>query len=539
MNIQEIFNNSGLIYDRFIGYQLELPYNWEHIRIAPNDTVTAGLVNLKIQHLYDNFLYLYKSCKIASNLIPLSSTAIAGVSALHNEFTWYYGMSSQQFQPLSSVGLADLDNVNFIFGTNNPESQRFNLLATTGYKLILLNSDKNQSSISVVLSTTDYNYETPTGVNFGYINDIIKGPDNSILIVDLSAHKIFKYDGAGLYTDDNILANKLFFQKVIGGFGNIYDKFEFNSPRSACSFNNNIYILDSGNLCVKKYDENLNWEYTYNIQRDLLSAFPMRIRNDMQGNFYILSNNNYLLKYNNNFSTKTIVSLSSIVNDNEVFNDLQFSQTDSNIFYIKSNKNIYKKFVSLPQETIGKYLFYLFNYTTPQTVFGFTTIPFYDGINDRNIVYTRNGNTPMFNSFYDNANLYDILTIPDFDVYTAQEIAINENEYVQSWVFNKAISKLILNHMRLRDQIIGKFLFNRDTKGNLVFRFTRYLTVEERASIYFQTEIDNFIGKDEVFQNAVVNRCLQNIYNIQDNLLNILKDEVNKAPGENTIIYLN
>jgi len=539
MNIEEVFNNSGLIYDRFVSYNLTLPFNRDKIKIAPNDTVTAGLVNLKIKHLYDNFLYLYKYSKIASNLIPLSSTAIAGVSSLHNEFTWYYGASSQQFQPLSSVGLPDLDNLTLIYGANNPEAQKYNILATTGQKLILLDSNINQSTIGVVLSTTDYSTEQPTGINFGYINDISKGPNNSILVLDLSASKLYKYDGNGLYTDDNILTNRLFFQKAIGGNGSIKDKYEFKNPRGISYYDNNIYILDSGNLCVKEYDENLNWKYTYGLQRDLLSAYPIRIKNDNFGNMYILCNNSLLLKYDSNFSTKTVVSLSSITNDDEVFTNLFFSQTDDNIFYVTSNKNIYKKFVSLPQETIGKYLFYLFNYTTPQIVYGFTTIPTKDNQNDRNIVYTKNGNTPMFNSFYDNVNLYDILTIPNYDVYTYDEIKFNELEYVQSWIFNKALSKLLINHMRFRDQIIGKFLFKRDEKNNIVFKFTRYLTVEERESIYFETDIDFFIGKNEVFQNAVVNRCLEKIYDIQENLLNILKDEVKKAPLDSTIIYLN
>lgn len=539
MNIQEIFSQSGLIYDRFAGYNLTLPYNLDKIKIAPNDTVTAGLLNLKVKHLYDNFNYIYKSCKIASSLIPLSSTAIAGVSSGSTKFTWYYAMSTQQFQPLSSVGLPDLDNLKLIYATNNPEGERYGLIATTGPKLILMSSDKNQSTINVLLSTTDYNYETPTGIDFGYINDITRGPDNSLLILDLSANKLFKYNGTGFFTDDNILKNRLFFQKVIGGFGDISGKFEFNSPRGVCSFDNNIYVLDSGNLCVKRYDENLNWEFTYNIQRDLLSAFPMRIKNDNYGNIYILSNNNLLLKYSDDFSTKTIIPLSSIIKDSEVFSDIHFSQSDSNIFYVVSNKNIYKKFVSLPQETIGKYLFYLFNYTTDNTLYSFTTMPTTDGSSDRNIVYSRNGNTPIFDSFYDNINLYDILTIPDFDVYDFNEIEFNEAEYVQSWVFNKAISKLILNHMRLRDQIIGKFLFSRDVKNNIVFKFTRYLTVDERNSIFFQTYIGDFIGKDEVFQNAAVNRCLEKIYNIQANLLNVLKDEVVKTPLENTITYLN
>ena len=86
MTISTEFLRQGLIYDRYLGVDVDLPYTFEDIKIQPNDTATYSVLNIKFKHLYDNFLYLYKNCKLASNVIPISATAIAGVSASSNKF---------------------------------------------------------------------------------------------------------------------------------------------------------------------------------------------------------------------------------------------------------------------------------------------------------------------------------------------------------------------------------------------------------------------------------------------------------------------
>lgn len=540
MNIQTELQNAGLLYDRSVGYPITLPYNRDKITIAPNDTVTAGLMNLKFKHLYDNFLYLYKSCKISSNIIPISSSGTAGVSAYGTQATWYRNLSTSQFDPFATVGLAKLDQINLLIGINNTEENRYSLIASTGTDIITINSDKTETTFTTVLCAETYDTETETGVYFQNISDLAFGPDNSLLVLDTGAHNLYKYNATGYINSDTVLKDRLFFQKVIGGYGTIYDKLEFNTPTSVCAHDKSIFVLDTGNTCVKRYNEILNWTHTYGLQRDLLSAYPMKIRADANGNIYILTDDLSILRYSNDFTDKSIISLSSIVMDSETFTDIVFSKSDNNIFYVVSDKNIYKKFVNLPQETVGRYLLYLHKFNQTANIHGFASLATEGG--DRNILYTTQG-TPtahgLFTAFFDNINSYDVLTIPDFDVYNYDDIKMENEEYVQSWVFNKSISKLITNHMRLRDQIIGKFLFSRDNRSNLVFKFTRYLTVKERANNFFQTTINNFIGKDEVFQNAVVNRCLDEIYNIQANLLNTLKDEVIYAPLSGAVITLN
>jgi hypothetical protein len=285
-------------------------------------------------------------------------------------------------------------------------------------------------------------------------------------------------------------------------------------------YNTDVIVLDNDNGCVKRYDENLNWRITYRLFRDFLSAYPVDIDCDDYGNFYILTENGYLLKYDNDFLTKTTINLLPLSSNGEIFKRITFSPTEANIGYITTNKNVYKVTTSDEFNIIGPYLFYRNYINTNETILSFSSLTY--GINDKNFVFSTNGTRGIMRLYYDNLNLYDVLSIKDFDVYTFDEIAISRYEYLQNWVFNKSIAKLLINHMRLRDQITGKFLARNDKFENLVLQGTRYLLPDEQSSLFFQQDITYFIGANEIFQNNIVNRCIEKIFNIQQELYSTL-----------------
>jgi hypothetical protein len=52
-------------------------------------------------------------------------------------------------------------------------------------------------------------------------------------------------------------------QLSIGNFGSRIDNNKFNSPTEVEYKNDNVYILDYNNRCVKQYTTDLNWVHTY------------------------------------------------------------------------------------------------------------------------------------------------------------------------------------------------------------------------------------------------------------------------------------
>jgi len=98
---------------------------------------------------------------------------------------------------------------------------------------------------------------------------------------------------------------------------------------------------------------------------------------------------------------------------------------------------------------------------------------------------------------------------------------------------------MLINHMRLRDQIMGKFIARRDYKGNVTFRGTRYFTPQEYSDVFFEQTLNNYVGMNEVVQNNVINRCLQKIYDIQVNMFNALKADIVNDYTLGKTLYIN
>jgi len=537
MNIYEQAQQSEIIFDRYLDSEVVLPYNLDQIKIQANDTVSSELLNIKMQYLYDNFLYLYKETLIASNVIPVSSTAIAGITGNDTNVTFYYNASTSQFKPLSSVAnFTGVDNSNTMVLVKNRNLDQYTIFSGYETTLRAYNFDTAASYFSNSYITSEVN--PGFGVGFECLTALAANNDY-LFAIDSGLNRLIKYDISGFTTDHNILRNNLVYLDSIGNLGTFNSKTEFNSPRGVAVYDNFVFVLDSGNSSIKKYDVNLNWVATYKLYNDFLSAYPIDLSVDSVGNLYVLTqNNSFILRYNNDITEKDIFDLSLLKLQNESFIKIVFSQNNANVFYLVSTRNIYKKLVSNPNNTVGKYLLYLFKYDVPNEIF--TTFASASSIGaDRNIVFSKFGNTGKFGYFYDNLNLYDILAVNNFDIYNFDDIKFNSNEYLQSWVFNKNISKIVTNHMRLRDQIIGKFLAIKDARGNVTFRGTRYLLPFELNSIYFEYDTTYCVGANEMLLNNIVNRIFKKIYNLQEILANILKAEQNISPLENNTVNLN
>lgn len=493
MNIEQEIINSGFIYDRTPDQPLVLPFSPEELLIQANDNVTADVINLKLKNIHDNFLYLYTRCKITSNLIPLSTTGILGLSSSTNQnFSWTKELTSNNFftfntsNPLSGL-VTCFNNAKLIYTIPNNELPQYIMFLSNGNYLAAIYSKNEEEGLTiapVVFSAFNPNFENSDV--FYDIECITSGPRNTFLILDKGINKLYQYIAKGITENDNIYNNNpyllLQLDSYIGELGSSNDKLGFNSPTDVITYNNNVYVLDTGNKCIKKYDEYLNWQYTYILEKDFLFEKPLKLKVDNEGNFFCLLSGNKYFIYNNNFQTKQEIII-DFFNNSEQAIDFFFSPTDTNVFYIITNQNVYKSLRSNLDYPVGRYLMYYMNYADPQLIKSFCAHK--NGKNDKTFILSVNStnSATIVGAFADNINLYDSLIQPSFDIYSFDEIKLNPDEYVQSWVLNKSINKIIANHIRLMDQLIGKFTFKYDYRGNAVFNFTKYLTQEEKTSI--------------------------------------------------------
>ena len=547
MNINNIITQQGIIYDRYLGAPLSLPYpSFDSIKIQPNETVTNFNVNNIITKLYDNYLYLYKSAHVASNVIPITSVAVAGVYT--NGFDWYRGIDSSLIggigPSIGGAGAAVQTNPAVLAVKYNSDLDQYIFATATsggvrGNSLSILQSDSTFTTITTAfISNTTFQ---GSNVNWQKIQDIIFTDKNTMYVLDQGANSVTLYDAAGFLTDDNILQSILVYQNSTGGIGSFTDNTKFNSPNSIDYYNSTLYVLDAGNSCIKTYDRNLNWLLTYRLFRDFLSAGPVQITHDQFGNNYVLNSNWTVYKYSNNFNTKEVLDFTALSAAGDAVKRITFSQSDSNVFYFTTQNNIFKKLVGVPADTAGKYDLTRFNITN-QNFTAFTTL----STTANNVTYDYNftisnqiGGGNRISLFLDNLNVVSILTNDIFDVYPLSGITINKEEYLQNWVINKSISKLLMNHMRLRDNISSKFLFTQDVAGDAILAGTRYLLPSELLPLQFTQDVSNFIGSNEIFQNNIINRPFESIFNIQTSLLSALDDDVRNYTSIPQIVYLN
>jgi hypothetical protein len=439
-------------------------------------------------------------------------------------FSWLTTLNTSQYLPLSETFYSDLDNINVIKFIKNEAGDKIFIATSKGDDICIFESPLDLSSMTLVLSTNEIFTNSGT-----YFNSITAFAviDDHFYVLDAGLSQLHSYSIRGFTNDDNTLKNKLLYINTIGDVGNFSDKTSFNSPRSFCTQGRFLLVLDSSNNCIKKFDENLNWQYTYLLTKDFLSAYPIFINTANKDTAYVITSNQKLLVYEDNFNNKTTVDIKKLTFDmpqDEYFKQIVFSPSDESICYLITDNNIYKKFTKLPFDTIGRYLFYLFQYDTTERIRCFDSTTFSG--HDHNLMFSKDDSgAGKFSLFFDNINLFDVLAVPDFDVYTKDEIHIGEDEYVQNWVLNKSMAKLLINHMRFRDQIVGKFLQLKDSNGNYLFKGTRYFNEKELQQLIYQQDVENFIGENELVTNFVMNRVLKRIYDIQELLLNALTVE--------------
>lgn len=121
--------------------------------------------------------------------------------------------------------------------------------------------DFSQSSNDIlVMNTVDSSNKN--SLNFLSLKDCrIHG--NYLYLVDEKLHMVMRYNiehiknwqGVNSWDVKNI---KLI--DLLQGEGSVRDDIYFKSPCSICADDNNIYVADSGNGCIKKYSSSFTFE---------------------------------------------------------------------------------------------------------------------------------------------------------------------------------------------------------------------------------------------------------------------------------------
>jgi len=517
------FNNTELAYDRIVTDLFALPYDLPSVEIQPNDIVTESVLNLKLEKLYYNMLYLYGLCNISNFVFPTTFTGWVGLTG--SKTTPKNQFKLQFFSDVQKVSGA----INFLSGGSTLQNiddsytavafknrQENNLAIANKTTLTLLNYDINNNPYFILSQTL---VDPVSGsLYFQNIAGLAVDSNNTLYVSDKQLNNVYAYDLYDTVSDDYVKSRRLFLKSFVGGQGGRYEPLKFNGAGKIAFTGNNLIVEDIGNKCFKIFDINLNWINTAVSLSlfDSASSFNALAYSTYYDNIYAINNKTlFIVNFLNNFSSLSSVSydLTPILASDEIMLDIKFAYYEPRVFYITTNKRIIKKWTTKIGNNIG-----IYNNSDFYNLKWLTVLPF-DATTDYFNLYSGSVNlsSNKIIIFNDSLNLITLLS-DDFNVYTQDDIYIQSNEYSQSWVFAKSFKKLLHNMLLLVKKVGYRFYEGVDTTNTPVFikrGYNRFVLTYNMPDL--NTYID--LGLNENFQAATINRCLGKIYSIQDNLL--------------------
>lgn len=234
------------------------------------------------------------------------------------------------------------------------------------------------------------NLREPAGEHYLEINCVDPFNKNSLLfknLTDIKLHKnmlyvadgdlnmVMRYDVEYLISPEeensfDIRSIKLL--DVLQGDGELADKIYFKNPFAIAASDDRVYIVDRGNKCVKVYTPSLNYVKilkngyyaTHDIQAVAVNPYPVTLENGVELNkdtlwvFSTYADNLYLSILDNDSvvsygKIEDIKLLSDRYSWVEEFKNIEFSHTNSNIYYLATTKRVYKFQSSRPYYPLG------------------------------------------------------------------------------------------------------------------------------------------------------------------------------------------
>jgi len=568
------------VLDKLKTADTDLPFSFKHIKISHNDFAISDVYNDSIRKLYSNYLFLIANAEMTTKTSP--TTGDFGYWSFDTTFT----------PELCSVATFPVTGTStpLLSGTKETHIAKKTFTNDSNDYFLYFNYSPNQSIIFESTTTLSLSNTLLSG-NYVEFNKTFKFKnvvsvdtvDNLLFVLDQGLDTVFKFDIAGLITNDPALKrtgiNDLdhpgrYLLKTIGGQGLSQTKNKLLSATCLSVHDDRVYILDNGHNSLKVFDLDFNFIHEFSSPskfNDPNTGKLVSIVVDEQSDTnitpkgYILSKKGKVLEYDvqNNVIGEphspfdiydTRMQAVTGFEESKNFTKIVNSKSSKNILYISNNKNIFK--------------FYKTNFNLPITTFDFSKANFilgstdsetpsaneilsFDSVLHNDADYLTVTTTPF--SAVDTNNVFISPTVTyvfgDKDIstklyhenfytnyFSLSDILVLPQETVSNITFNKTTKKLIYNHFSLFENLNKKvYSYYNDVKG--MFLMPTLCTINYKAfdlPSNFTIDSNFYIGVNEPLLTDVVNRPLELLYNQQVDLFNLIKEEsLNNNPPSN------
>lgn len=486
---------------------LTLPYSEDDISIQPNEWGDADIFNTAVTRIQGNLDYLKAKTQTLNTYSPTVFFGWFGCNSSRraNGIRWYTKDNYPSFYNLPNLATSS--------GTSY-FTQIKDVCESNDYMFVLEGTMVRAFSAGYIGS--EIYMEGMDDLSKQFINPLcmdINEAGTSLFIVDPPKNKIYRCDVEmyGVTPTINYSLNT-------GSLGSAKDTNKFNSPSEIVYASNSLFVLDYNNKCIKEFNSDLNWLFTYK-STIFETERPIGIAAHPQFKFLYVLTNKYNVYVFDNQSNDYFASFSvAESNDKTKFIKMILDENGDFIYLVK-NKSVYKYFSN------G---YYITKLELPTSV---SYVGAKKGFNRSiNLISSR-----CVSKIQDILEVFSIGGGVASQYWSSEQISIGKNEFASDINYNRCLIRMAQNIKTFRDSLVGKFvLANEQTSSGTITYFSLVPTLySEKPSFDFNIENEQIgVGVNELHVPQVLNKELVTLYNATVSLLYFLNiDNYNIQTG--------
>jgi hypothetical protein len=469
---------------------LNLPYSFNEIEIQPNEWGVEDIFNTSIYRLQECLNYLITKSQTINTYSPTLFFGWLGnnsgtKSSYLKWFTQSYNSIYLDNPEISkSSGITYFENVIDSIESND------NLYLIDNNKLRVFKNEANPVEINFNEGDNISSFLIePVSIDVNETGDILYAVDkigNVVYKININIKENFK-------GDINI-------QLFVNGFGGINDNNGFNTPTQVCYSNNNVYVLDYNNKCIKQYNQDLNWLFTYNVN-DFDNDRPISIAALKNGLLYVVTEKYNVYIFDNN--------------SNVIFEKFSVEKSNDGYPLIKISINESEDFIFILTEQ------FIYKYTLFGSYVNTLNINKTEEVKYNNIKKGPNGTLLISSNkcilkFHDILETFGLGEGLPYKYWSEDQLKVNKNEFVSDLIYNRSLIKMTQNIKNFRDTLNSRFIIATENVKDTVITYFSYLPIDLSAeSPVFSDDIENEylgVGVNELHLPSVINKELQKIY---------------------------
>jgi hypothetical protein len=472
---------------------LELPYSLNDISIQPNEFGDADIFNTCLTRIDDNLNYLKNNIQTVNSNAP----------------SYYYGwMGSNQDNRSDGIRWYTPS-----YGSEFYETPNYAASEGTSYftdikdihigKYIYVLDDKRFRLFEKDKNCKEVKFSNPSDMDELFFNPqsiTVNEDETSIYVADSIRHKIYRFD-----FDFSDLQNPLFgLVLTVGTLGGLNDNSRFDFPSEIFLWNDNVFVLDYNNNCIKQYSGSLSWIHTYYddvLKNDQILNFTVH----ESGLIYAVTKNLKVHIFDE--LAKSVYSTFDVaqIGESEIVK-MEFDE-NGEFLYITTTGNVFK------YSSVGEFL----------TTFN---LPNINGLkftsckhsSNRELYVSTNKSILKFQDFVDLFKIGDGL---DSKYWSLDQILLKKEEFATDINYNLALNRTAQNLKTFRNSLNGKFVLVSEQTARGSATYFSLIPILKEDNVKFGSDVENEqlkIGVNEFYIPDVVNREFKKLHDSQISL---------------------